>query len=241
MADGQEFGVVGMAVMGQNLALNAESKGFSVAVFNRTTSRMEAFVADRCQGKNVVGGTTPEAFVQALARPRKVMLMVKAGAPVDGMIEQFAPLLEEGDILIDGGNSYFKDTERRAVELEQKGLLYIGTGVSGGEEGALMGPAIMPGGHKAAYGAVGPILEKIAAQVEDGPCCVYIGPRGAGHYVKMVHNGIEYGIMQLIAETYDLLARGLGMPAAEIGDCFAEWNDAELNGYLCEIAARVLR
>jgi len=238
---GQDFGVVGMAVMGQNLALNVESKGFSVAVFNRTTSKMAAFVAERCQGKNVVGATTPAEMVAALARPRKLMLMVKAGAAVDAMIDQFRPLLEEGDILIDGGNSYFKDTERRLSDLEKDGLLYIGTGVSGGEEGALLGPSIMPGGHREAYDAVGPILTKIAAQVEDGPCCVYIGPRGAGHYVKMVHNGIEYGIMQLIAETYDLMARGLGMPAVEIGDRFAEWNDAELNGYLCEIAAIVLR
>jgi len=232
----QQFGVIGLAVMGQNLALNVESKGFSVAVFNRTTARTEEFMANRATGKNIVGAKDLKEFVDALERPRRIMLMVKAGQPVDDFIEALKPLLDKGDIVIDGGNSYYKDTIRRCKAMESEGFLYIGTGVSGGEEGALLGPSIMPGGSKAAYDAVGPILEKIAAQTEDGPCCAYIGPHGAGHYVKMVHNGIEYGIMQMIAETYDIMTVGLGMSAAEIHDAFAEWNDGEHGGYLMEIS-----
>ena len=231
----QQFGLIGMDVMGQSLALNVESKGFSVAVYNRTGEKTKKFIEERCRGKNIVGTYDLRDFVAALESPRKIMMMVKAGQPVDDFIQALKPLLDKGDILLDGGNSYYKDTIRRCAELEAAGFLYIGTGVSGGEEGALLGPSIMPGGSKEAYRHVGPILEKIAAQSESGPCCAYIGPGGAGHYVKMVHNGIEYGIMQVIAEAYDILFTGLAMKPAKIGEVFAEWNDGELGGYLMEI------
>ena len=194
----QKIGLVGLAVMGENLALNIESKGFPIAVFNRTTAKTEAFLAGKAQGKNIVGAKTIEEFVACLEKPRKIILMVKAGQAVDAMIDSIVGHLDKGDLLIDGGNSFFKDTARRSNELAQKNILYIGTGVSGGEEGALKGPSIMPGGPKEAYQMVEDILTKIAAQVDDGPCCTHIGPGAAGHYVKMVHNGIEYGDMQLI-------------------------------------------
>jgi len=235
----QQFGLVGLAVMGENLALNVESKGFSVAVWNRTTSKVTDFINGRAKGKDFVGCYTPQELADALERPRKVMLMVKAGAATDAMIEQLVPVLEPGDLIIDGGNSYFKDTERRSKELAEKELLFIGTGVSGGEEGALKGPAIMPGGQKVAYGLVGDLLCKVSAQVDGEPCCTYIGPRGAGHYVKMVHNGIEYGDMQLISESYALMDAA-GMGAHEIADVFGEWNKGELLSYLVEITQKVL-
>ncbi len=231
----QDFGLIGLAVMGQNLALNVESKGFSVAVYNRTTARTQEFMAGPAGGKSIVGAESLEDFVAALGRPRKIMLMVKAGQPVDDFIEQLVPHLDEGDIIIDGGNSFFQDTIRRSRMLDDKGLLYIGTGVSGGEEGALHGPSIMPGGQRQAYDLVAPIFTKIAAQVEGEPCCAYIGPDGAGHYVKMVHNGIEYGDMQLIAEAYLIMENSLNLSAKHLHDVFAEWNEGELNSYLIEI------
>lgn len=230
-----DIGLFGLAVMGENLVLNVERNGFSVAVYNRTRSVTEAFAAGRAKGKRVTPCYTLEEFVGALSKPRKIMLMVKAGDPVDQVIAQLKPLLDEGDLLIDGGNSFFKDTERRAVALAQEGLNYIGTGVSGGEEGALWGPSIMPGGQFEAYQMVEPILTAIAAKVDGEPCVTYLGPRGAGHYVKMVHNGIEYGDMQLIAEAYDILHRGLGLSAAELHETFADWNEGELQSYLIEI------
>jgi len=235
----QQMGLVGLAVMGENLAMNMESKGFSVAVFNRTGEKTKAFVAGRAAGKRIVGTYSPQELCDALERPRKVFLMVKAGSAVDDMIAQIRPHLEAGDLLIDGGNSYFPDTERRAADLAKAGLLYIGTGVSGGEEGALKGPCIMPGGSPEAYALVKDVLEKMAAQI-DGPCCTYIGPRGAGHYVKMVHNGIEYGIMQCIAEVYDVLQTILRLKAADLSKVFGKWNDAELGGYLMEITTTCL-
>ncbi|MBN1460329.1 MAG: decarboxylating NADP(+)-dependent phosphogluconate dehydrogenase [Armatimonadetes bacterium] len=231
----QDFGLIGLAVMGQNLALNVESKGFSVAVYNRTTARTTEFMEQLAQGKNFVGAESLEDFIQALSRPRKIMLMVKAGQPVDDFIELLLPHLEQGDLIIDGGNSHFPDTIRRNKALSEQGILYIGTGVSGGEEGALHGPSIMPGGQREAYDIVAPILTKIAAQVDGEPCCTYIGPDGAGHYVKMVHNGIEYGDMQLIAEAYYIMKNGLNLTAQELHKVFAEWNEGELNSYLIEI------
>jgi 6-phosphogluconate dehydrogenase len=230
-----QFGLIGLAVMGENLVLNIERNGFSVAVYNRTAERTQAFAAGRAKGKRILPCYTLRDLVDSLERPRKVMLMVQAGDPVDQVISQLAPLLEPGDLIIDGGNSFFKDTERRAQELAQKGINYIGTGVSGGEEGALKGPAIMPGGQFEAYKLVEPIFQAIAAKVDGEPCVTYIGPRGAGHYVKMVHNGIEYGDMQLIAEAYDILHRALGLSAKELHDIFAEWNEGELKSYLIEI------
>ncbi|NUP99129.1 MAG: NADP-dependent phosphogluconate dehydrogenase [Armatimonadetes bacterium] len=230
-----DIGLIGLAVMGQNLVLNFESKGYTVAVFNRTTEVTEKFAAGAAQGKNIIPAKTMEEFVATLERPRKVFLMVKAGAPVDAMIEQVAPHLEPGDILIDGGNSLFTDTDRRAKEAEARGLMYIGTGVSGGEEGALKGPSIMPGGHREAWDAVGEMLKKVSAHVDGEPCCEYIGSGGAGHYVKMVHNGIEYGDMQLICEAYWLMKEILGLSASEIHDVFAQWQEGELDSYLIEI------
>ncbi len=235
-----DIGIIGMAVMGQNLALNMESKGYRVAVFNRTTSKTEAFAKEKAQGKNIIPSYDIKNFVESLERPRRIMMMVKAGAPVDATIEQLVPYLEKGDILIDGGNSFFKDTIRRVKEAEEKGLLYIGTGVSGGEEGALHGPSIMPGGHRKAYDIVGSILRDISAKVDGEPCCTYIGTDGAGHYVKMVHNGIEYGDMQLISEAYFLMKNVLGMPHSEMHKVFAEWNRGELDSYLIEITADIL-
>ena len=237
-----DFGLVGMAVMGQNLALNVESKGFTVAVYNRTAARTEEFAKTRAQGRRIIPTYSVEEFIRALERPRKIMLMVKAGAPVDEMLEHLMPHLDRGDILIDGGNSFFKDTERRLRQAEERGLLYLGTGVSGGEYGALHGPSLMPGGHREAYDRVAPIFMKIAAQVEDGPCCAYIGPGGAGHYIKMVHNGIEYGVMEILAESYDLMRRGLGLTAEEMSRIYADWNanENELSSYLVEITAEIL-
>lgn len=238
----QSFGVIGLAVMGENLALNVESKGFSVAVFNRSREKTDEFMATRAKGKNFVAAYTLEDFVASLERPRKILIMVKAGAPVDAVIDQLKPLLDEGDILIDGGNSLFTDTQRRAAALESEKFTFIGMGVSGGEEGALLGPSLMPGGTKQAYDYLEPILTKIAAQVDDGPCVTYIGPGGAGHYVKMVHNGIEYGDMQLIAEAYDIMKNVLGLNAAQLHEVFAEWNTTdELNSYLIEITADVFK
>ncbi|MCG6795459.1 NADP-dependent phosphogluconate dehydrogenase [Geobacillus sp. YHL] len=234
----QQIGVIGLAVMGKNLALNIESKGYSVAVYNRSREKTDEFLQE-AKGKNIVGTYSIEEFVNALEKPRKILLMVKAGAPTDATIEQLKPHLEKGDIVIDGGNTYFKDTQRRNKELAELGIHFIGTGVSGGEEGALKGPAIMPGGQKEAHELVRPIFEAIAAKVDGEPCTTYIGPDGAGHYVKMVHNGIEYGDMQLIAEAYFLLKHVLGMDANELHEVFADWNKGELNSYLIEITADI--
>jgi len=237
----QQIGVVGMAVMGRNIALNIESRGYSVSLYNRTGSKTTD-VLEENPDKNLKGTFTIEEFVDSLETPRKIMLMVQAGAGTDATIESLLPHLDKGDILIDGGNTYYKDTIRRSEYLAESGINFIGTGVSGGEEGALLGPAIMPGGQKEAYKLVAPIFEKIAAKAEDGkPCVTYIGENGAGHYVKMVHNGIEYGDMQLIAESYDLLHRGLGLPAEEIGKIFEEWNNGELDSFLMEISAQILQ
>ncbi|HEY9752052.1 MAG TPA: NADP-dependent phosphogluconate dehydrogenase [Coleofasciculaceae cyanobacterium] len=238
----QSFGVIGLAVMGENLALNVERNGFPISVYNRSREKTDAFMATRAVGKHVRPTYSLEEFVASLERPRKILIMVKAGSPVDAVIDQLKPLLDEGDILIDGGNSLFKDTDRRARDLEAAQFTFIGMGVSGGEEGALLGPSLMPGGTREAYNYLEPILTKIAAQVDDGPCVTYIGPGGAGHYVKMVHNGIEYGDMQLIAEAYDLLKSVLGLNADQLHQVFAEWNATEeLNSYLIEITADVFK
>ncbi|ANB61954.1 NADP-dependent phosphogluconate dehydrogenase [Anoxybacteroides amylolyticum] len=234
----QQIGVIGLAVMGKNLALNIESRGYSVAVYNRSREKTDEFLQE-AKGKNVVGTYSIEEFVNALEKPRKILLMVKAGAATDATIEQLKPHLEKGDIVIDGGNTYFKDTQRRNKELAELGIHFIGTGVSGGEEGALKGPSIMPGGQKEAHELVRPIFEAIAAKVDGEPCTTYIGPDGAGHYVKMVHNGIEYGDMQLIAEAYFLLKHVLGLNAQELHEVFAEWNKGELDSYLIEITADI--
>lgn len=235
----QQIGVVGLAVMGKNLALNIESRGFTVSVFNRSREKTDDLIANEAKGKNLVPTYTAEEFVQSLERPRKILLMVMAGKPTDDTINQLLPLLEEGDILIDGGNAYFPDTQRRNKELEARGIRFIGTGVSGGEEGALKGPSIMPGGQEDAYKLVEPILTAISAKVNGDPCCTYIGPDGAGHYVKMVHNGIEYGDMQLICEAYQLLRDVLGLSTQELHEIFAEWNKGELDSYLIEITADI--
>jgi 6-phosphogluconate dehydrogenase len=235
------FGVIGLAVMGENLALNVERNGFPIAVYNRTASKTEEFMATRAVGKDVKAAYSLEEFVQILERPRKILVMVKAGAPVDYVIEELKPLLEEGDMIIDGGNSLYEDTERRTKDLESTGLGFVGMGVSGGEEGALNGPSLMPGGTEAAYRELEPILTKIAAQVDDGPCVTFIGPGGAGHYVKMVHNGIEYGDMQLIAEAYDLLSTA-GLSHTELHEVFSEWNKTEeLDSFLIEITADIFK
>jgi 6-phosphogluconate dehydrogenase len=233
-----QIGLVGLAVMGENLALNIADKGFPIAVFNRTVSKVDDFLA-RNPGKPLQGSHSIEEFVQAIERPRPIILMVKAGEAVDAMIAAIRPHLEPGDILVDGGNSYFPDTERRAKELANTGIQYVGMGVSGGEEGARHGPSIMPGGPQAAYERLEPILTRIAAQVDDGPCVTYIGPGGSGHFVKMIHNGIEYGDMQLIAEAYDLLSRLGGLTAAQLAEVFADWNRRELQSYLIEITADI--
>jgi len=238
----QKFGVIGLAVMGENLALNVESRGFPVSVYNRTSAKTDEFMRDRAPGKNVKATYSLEEFVQSLERPRRILVMVKAGKPVDAVIEQLKPLLDKDDMIIDGGNSLYEDTERRTRELEATGLGFVGMGVSGGEEGALNGPSLMPGGTEAAYKELEPILVKIAAQVDDGPCVTYIGPGGAGHYVKMVHNGIEYGDMELIAEAYHLLRDVVGLNAQELHEVFAEWNTTdELNSFLVEITADIFR
>lgn len=235
----QNIGVIGLAVMGKNLALNIESRGYSVAVFNRSYEKTEAFLKNEAEGKKFIGASTIEEFVNSLEKPRKILLMVKAGTATDATIDSLKPYLEEGDILIDGGNTFFQDTIRRNKELETAGFHFIGTGVSGGEEGALKGPAIMPGGKKEAYDLVRPIFESISAKVNGDPCCTYIGPNGAGHYVKMVHNGIEYGDMQLISEAYFILKNVLGLTAQELHEVFAEWNKGELDSYLIEITADI--
>ena len=236
-----DIGLIGLAVMGENLIMNMESKGFTVAVFNRTVEKVDAFVNGRAKGKNIIGAHTMQEFVDSLAKPRKVFMMVKAGAAVDGMIEQLVPLLEPGDIIIDGGNSHFPDTIRRTKYVEEKGLLYVGTGVSGGEEGALKGPSMMPGGSPAAWPYVKPIFQGICAKVEDGStCCDWVGENGAGHFVKMVHNGIEYGDMQLICEAYQLMRDLLGLSYEEMHDIFTRWNETELDSYLIEITRDIL-
>ena len=235
------IGLVGLAVMGENLVLNMESHGYTVAVFNRTTSKVDDFINGRGEGKNIIGTHLVEEFVNTIERPRKIMIMVKAGAPVDAFIDQVIPFLEKGDIIIDGGNSHFPDTIRRTKYVEEKGLLYIGTGVSGGEEGALLGPSIMPGGSTAAWEQVKPIFQAISAKVDDGtPCCDWVGENGAGHFVKMVHNGIEYGDMQLITEVYQIMKDLLGMNHDEMHEVFTEWNEGELDSYLIEITRDIL-
>jgi len=234
-----DFGLIGLAVMGENVALNVESRGFRVAVFNRTTEKVDAFIQERASGKNFVGCHSVEELVQNLTTPRKVMMLVKAGPAVDALIDQLIPLLSPGDIIIDGGNTHFLDTERRTKAVEEKGLLFVGSGVSGGEEGALKGPSLMPGGSEAAWPHIKPIFQAIAAKVgpnNDIPCCEWVGPRGAGHYVKMVHNGIEYGDMQLICEAYLMLTESLMLTNDEIYDVFDQWNRGELESYLIEIS-----
>jgi 6-phosphogluconate dehydrogenase len=234
------FGVIGLAVMGENLALNVESRGFPIAVYNRTAAKTQLFMDERAKGKDIKAAYSLEDFVQALERPRNILVMVKAGKPVDAVIDQLKPLLDEGDTIIDGGNSLYEDTERRTKDLESTGLGFMGMGVSGGEEGALNGPSLMPGGTEAGYRDLEPILTKIAAQVDDGPCVTYIGPGGAGHYVKMVHNGIEYGDMQLIAEAYDLMKSTLDLSGQELEEVFDQWNHTdELNSFLIEITADI--
>jgi 6-phosphogluconate dehydrogenase len=238
MAEKCDIGLIGLAVMGENLVLNMESRGYKVCVFNRTVSKVDEFVNGPAKGKNIVGVHSMEEMVANLATPRKVMLMVKAGPAVDEFIDKLIPLLSPGDVIIDGGNTHFADTERRTQYVESKGLLYIGTGVSGGEEGALKGPSMMPGGSEKAWPLVKPIFQAISAKVgpnNDIPCCEWVGPRGAGHYVKMVHNGIEYGDMQLICEAYWMLKNALGLSNDELYDVFAKWYEGELNSYLIEI------
>ncbi|MBK95068.1 MAG: phosphogluconate dehydrogenase (NADP(+)-dependent, decarboxylating) [Planctomycetaceae bacterium] len=234
-----DFGLIGLAVMGENLALNVESRGYKMAVYNRSTDKVDNLISGRAAGKNFVGCHTLDDLVSNLARPRKVMMLVKAGPAVDTIIDNLIPLLDEGDIIIDGGNTHFSDTERRTKYVEEKGLQFIGTGVSGGEEGALKGPSMMPGGSESAWPAVEPIFKAIAAKVGDNgdiPCCEWVGPRGAGHYVKMVHNGIEYGDMQLICEAYHMLSEAGGLSNEELYDVFDQWNRGELQSYLIEIS-----
>src|SRR3982751_2844283 len=234
-----DIGLIGLAVMGENLVLNMESKGFAVAVFNRTTEVTDKFAAGKAKGKNITATRTMEEFVGALSRPRKAMIMVKAGAPVDAVIGQLAPLLEKGDVIIDGGNSLFTDTQRRCKDLEGKGIHFVGMGVSGGEEGALKGPSLMPGGPRESWEIIAPIFTRIAAVVDGEPCCRYMGPDGAGHYVKMVHNGIEYGDMQLIGEAYAILSAVLGLTTNELADIFTKWNEGDLDSYLIDITAQI--
>ncbi|MFT4092410.1 MAG: decarboxylating NADP(+)-dependent phosphogluconate dehydrogenase [Niabella sp.] len=241
MAELSDIGVIGLAVMGENLILNMESKGFRVTAYNRTVDKVEHFINGRAKGKNIQGAHSIEELVASLKSPRKIMLMVKAGKPVDDFIDLLIPCLDKGDIIIDGGNSHFPDTERRVKYVESKGLRYIGTGVSGGEEGALLGPSIMPGGSKDAWPEVKPIFQGIAARVADNaPCCDWVGDGGAGHFVKMVHNGIEYGDMQLICEVYQVMKNLLGMSAGEMHEVFKEWNEGELDSYLIEITRDIL-
>jgi 6-phosphogluconate dehydrogenase len=241
-----DIGLIGLAVMGENLVLNIESRGYTVAVYNRTTSKVDEFLSGRGQGKRIIGTHSPQELAAALKRPRKVMMLVKAGQAVDDTIAAIAPYLEAGDILIDGGNTHFRDTERRLQALASKGIRYIGTGVSGGEEGALRGPSIMPGGDVTAWPEVQPIFQAIAAKVRDTdgrevPCCDWVGPGGAGHFVKMVHNGIEYGDMQLIGESYHLLKELLGLSASELHQVYYRWNRGVLDSYLIEITADIFR
>jgi len=234
-----DIGLVGLAVMGKNLVLNMNDHGFTVAVFNRTVSKVDDFLADEARGRDIIGTHSIEEFVSVLKKPRRIMLMVKAGQPVDDFIEKLIPHLEPGDIIIDGGNSNYNDTIRRTAYLESKGFLYIGTGISGGEEGARHGPSIMPGGSPAAWEHVKPIFQAIAAKVDGQPCCDWIGENGAGHYVKMVHNGIEYGDIQLICEAYSLM-QAIGMTPMEMSKVFSKWNEGDLNSYLIEITADIL-
>jgi 6-phosphogluconate dehydrogenase len=233
-----KIGMIGLAVMGENLALNIARNGFPIAVFNRDTSKVDKFLS-RAEGKQVIGAYSIQDFVNSLEKPRKIILLVKAGAPVDAVLGQLKPLLDADDIVIDGGNSFFQDTRRREKEMKEAGFNFIGSGVSGGESGALWGPSLMPGGDRNAYEQIRPIWEAIAAKVDDGPCVTYIGPDGAGHFVKMVHNGIEYGDMQLIAEAYDILRNALGLEASELASVFAKWNEGDLNSYLIEITAKI--
>ena len=236
-----DIGLIGLAVMGENLVLNMESKGFTVAVFNRTTEVTDKFMASRAQGKNIRATRTIEELFAALSRPRKVMMMIKAGKPVDMVIQELLPFLEKGDVVIDGGNSLFTDTQRRSKDLEGRGIHYVGMGVSGGEGGALKGPSLMPGGPRESWEIIAPIFRKIAAQVDGEPCCRYMGPDGAGHYVKMVHNGIEYGDMQLICEAYAILKNVLGLETQELADIFTDWNKGDLDSYLIEITSQIFR
>jgi 6-phosphogluconate dehydrogenase len=233
-----KIGMIGLAVMGENLALNIARNEFPIAVFNRDTAKVDRFL-ERAEGQQVIGAYSIEDFVKSLERPRKIILLVKAGGPVDAVIEQLKPLLDPGDIVIDGGNSFYENTVRREKEMKAAGFNFIGSGVSGGESGALWGPSLMPGGDRDAYEQIRPIWEAIAAKVDDGPCVTYIGPDGAGHFVKMVHNGIEYGDMQLIAEAYDILRNALGLEASELADVFAKWNEGDLNSFLIEITAKI--
>ena len=236
-----EIGLIGLAVMGENLVMNMESKGFTIAVYNRSTEKVDNYINGRAKGKKIIGCRSVEVLVQALEKPRKVMMMIRAGQAVDDMISQLLPLLEPGDVIIDGGNSYFKDTIRRTAEVTEKGLLYVGTGVSGGEEGALNGPCLMPGGNKEAWKLLQPIFTAISAKVDgDIPCCEWIGENGAGHFVKMVHNGIEYGDMQLICEAYQMMRDGMGMSSAQMHKVFEAWNHSELDSYLMEITADIM-
>ncbi len=236
-----DIGVVGLAVMGENLVINLESKGFTVACYNRELEMIDELINGRASGKNVIGCYTVEELVKSLKRPRKIMMMIRAGEPVDSFINILLPLLEDGDIIIDGGNSYFRDTIRRTELVESKNKLYIGTGVSGGEEGALLGPSLMPGGSPAAWQHLKPIFQKIAAHTDAGePCCEWVGENGAGHFVKMVHNGIEYGDMQMICETYQMMKYGLGMSNQQMHEVFKRWNESELNSYLIEITRDIL-
>jgi 6-phosphogluconate dehydrogenase len=236
-----DIGLIGLAVMGENLALNIESKGFPIAVYNRTTAKVDEFMQGRAKGKRFIGARSLDEFIGALAKPRKIIMLVKAGKAVDELIEQLLPKLSPGDILIDGGNSLFTDTLRRTAYVESKGMLYVGSGVSGGEEGALLGPSLMPGGSAAAWPAIQPIFQKICARTPEGePCCDWMGENGAGHFVKMIHNGIEYGDMQLICETYDVMKRGLGLSNDEMHAVFSEWNAGELDSYLIEITRDIL-
>jgi 6-phosphogluconate dehydrogenase len=234
-----DIGLIGLAVMGQNLVLNMERNGFRVAVYNRTKTAMDGFMKEKAAGKNIKAAYSLKDLATLLKKPRKILLMVKAGLPVDEMIQQLKTFLEPGDLMIDGGNSFFQDTERRSKEVESEGYLYIGTGISGGEEGALKGPSIMPGGSPEAYALIEPFVKAIAAKVNGDPCVTHIGPRGSGHYVKMIHNAIEYGDMQLIAEAYDILHRGLGLSSEELHQIFSRWNEGPLSSYLIEITADI--
>lgn len=236
-----DIGLIGMAVMGENLMLNMESRGFTVACYNRTTDKVDRFMSGRGKGRNFIGCHSLEEMVDCLKKPRRIMMMVRAGQPVDELMQSLMPLLEPGDILIDGGNSHYPDSMRRSREAEEAGMLFVGAGVSGGEEGALTGPSIMPGGNSRAWPAIKPIFQAIAAKVDsDIPCCEWVGPDGSGHFVKMVHNGIEYGDMQLICEAYHIMSQALGMTPAEMSSVFSDWNKGELDSYLIEITAEIL-
>jgi 6-phosphogluconate dehydrogenase len=239
-ARGADLGVIGLGVMGENLALNVTDRGFKVALWDRTEAKVESLIQSASADRKWIGTKTLEEFAAALARPRRILLMIKAGAPVDEILEKLLPLLSADDVVIDGGNSFFADTQRREAAMSERGVRFVGMGVSGGEEGARYGPSLMPGGARSAYDHLRPILEAIAAKTDSGPCVTYVGPDGAGHFAKMVHNGIEYGVMQLIAEAYDLLRRALGLSAAETADRFAEWNRGPMESYLIEITAQVL-